>query len=274
MSGKGVPVAREEFPADRLKPHVRHLCVFAERLIARVRYDEADDFGFVALCFLSKQLDHVRSVALLVEARQDRDACLIARSMLEGMALLLWAARDSAVRARMWRTFALVEDFRTLRRMEATGQPVDPADRGALLARVHAECAAHLKKAAIEAQRQKQPLPDDPFRPYWHGTTVKDILEEVGAGCATARLYEEPSQWTHWTPRGIGPTIQRSGDGFSIDPRSEQCAALALALAFQAIYQTLDLLADHLGIDTNGERCTIRDAFIATGGTSNSQSVG
>ena len=62
------------------------------------RGDE-DALALMALCFTRREAAHLRSILALVRAGQYRDAVLIARSMIEGVALLTWAAREPSTRS-------------------------------------------------------------------------------------------------------------------------------------------------------------------------------
>src|SRR5688572_22968758 len=53
----------------------------------RLEYREENNFAFMALTFLSKQRTHAQTILTLQDSR---DSLLIARSMLEGLMLLLW----------------------------------------------------------------------------------------------------------------------------------------------------------------------------------------
>lgn len=116
--------------ASKDKPILR---AFAERLLrlaAEVTrpplpYDEHDHLGFMALCFVSKQMEHLRSVCMLIAVGRDRDAALIARSMVEGMGLLLWAARKPTERPLLWRSSVWVEEWCQLQTKEAPGEDIE-----------------------------------------------------------------------------------------------------------------------------------------------------
>lgn len=83
---------------------------FAERLLRLVRQmmegridydDEKDHLAFMLLCFVSKQAEHFQSALALVRTGLSRDAALIARSMMEGLSLLTWAAQEPSTRPRL-----------------------------------------------------------------------------------------------------------------------------------------------------------------------------
>lgn len=52
--------------------------------------DTDDHYGFVISFFIKKQIEHFRSIIILVNANQHHDCELIARSMIEGLSLLMF----------------------------------------------------------------------------------------------------------------------------------------------------------------------------------------
>jgi len=65
-----------------------------------------DDMSAMAFCFVNKQMEHIKSVCLLADHQQYRDAWAITRIMLEGLAFLRWANLDH-VRAEDWKSFGM-----------------------------------------------------------------------------------------------------------------------------------------------------------------------
>jgi hypothetical protein len=72
--------AKRDLP--RLRQSVSELLALANEITENVPYSERDHLAFMALCFLSKQIDHTKSVLVLIPSR---DVILIARSMIEGL---------------------------------------------------------------------------------------------------------------------------------------------------------------------------------------------
>ncbi len=87
------------------------------------RFCDQDHLAFMALCFLSKQIDHTKSILVLIPSR---DTILIARSMIEGLCQLLWAVKDPDVRPRQWRAFAWDHDWRLVQAKIKGGESIDP----------------------------------------------------------------------------------------------------------------------------------------------------
>ena len=59
--------------------------------VGAVKLRGGDDFGFMSLCFLSKQIDHAYSLERLSPLK---DTVLVSRCMFEGLSQLIWAAQD------------------------------------------------------------------------------------------------------------------------------------------------------------------------------------
>src|SRR3989339_687799 len=92
-----LPRSERDIPTLRL--FVDRLFLLAnEAMHTHICYDEADHLAFMSLSFVSKQIDHLKTIRILVDMGQHKDAELIARSMIEGLFLLLWAARDPSTR--------------------------------------------------------------------------------------------------------------------------------------------------------------------------------
>ena len=101
--------AKRDLPG--LREWVKRLLSLAEemtQLVADVPYSEEDHLSLMAWCFLSKQIDHLRSVDKLIPSR---DAILVARTIIEGLCQLLWAAQEPATRPFQWRAFAWVQKW-------------------------------------------------------------------------------------------------------------------------------------------------------------------
>ena len=105
---------------------VKKLLILAGSAARNVHIREDDDLGFMAIQFLYKQMQHAESVLLLIPRR---DAGLIARTMLDGLYQLLWTTHSPGDRARRWRSFSAIYDWRLIQRRLHEGVPVDPAVR-------------------------------------------------------------------------------------------------------------------------------------------------
>lgn len=212
-----------------------------------IRYSEEDHLAFMALCFVAKQVEHLTSIRTLVESGQARDATLIARSMMEGMCLLLWAAAQPSVRPLLWRSFAYVEDFRLMQEEQTAGKSIDPAEQALISQGLNLHGEQFLSKKARKAREEGKALPRDPYRPTWTEKNVSQIFDEVKGQLLYSQVYKPVSKWTHWGVGSIGGIIRRDAQGVRYSFQSSPAdAATALAVAFQALLQSFELLNQHL----------------------------
>ena len=233
--------AQQDLPG--LRQWVNRLLDVSGRVVENAPYSEHDHFGFMALCFLSKQVGHTRSILSLGEAR---DVELLARSMLEGLCQLLWAANDPHTRALRWRAFAWIHDWRTMQAQSAAGEPVDEARRGAIKEAVRQYGDQFLTRKARAARQRGDPEPDDPYCSNWTGHTVRQIFEWVRGEVLYLRLYRPFSGWHHWSPGGLGTAMVQEQDGVAYSSMSVVDAATALATAFQCLIRTVEVTDEHL----------------------------
>jgi hypothetical protein len=94
-----------------LKNQVKKILEFAIDSSRSITIQENDDFGFMTIQFLFKQIQHAESLLRLVPRR---DAGLIARTMIDGLYKLLWASRAHEERAKLWRSFSVIHDWRII----------------------------------------------------------------------------------------------------------------------------------------------------------------
>lgn len=225
----------------------------ADRLLAlidemhvEIKLTEEDHLGFMAANFLSKQYDHLRSIILL---EPSRDVILIARSMIEGLCQLLWAARDPLVLPLKWRTFSCIEDWRNLRKYLARGDFVDPVKQAAVNANLEKYGNEFFNRKSRGAREKGNPLPKDPYCRDWRcGMSIKDVCEEVGGSDLYERLYTNWSGWHHWSPGGFSASLTRQDDRLIYTTLSSTDAASALASGFQCVIQTAEITNDHLNM--------------------------
>lgn len=245
---------------------------FAQRLLLVIRQildapgprrDERDALALMALCFTRKEAEHLRSILALVRAAQYRDAVLIARSMIEGLALLTWAAREPSTRPALWRRFAWIEDWRLMREQARSGEPLDPLESNTVEEQVLKFGDHFLSRAAQDALRAGASLPADPYWPYWHeGKSVAKIFQELQGVPLYQSVYSATSRWIHWSPRGLGAPPDGDGDHPDGEARAPESAAAALAAGFQTALETATRLDAHLHLGFAGRLSDLRDEYI------------
>jgi|SRR5581483_1022231 len=254
---------KSERDIPMLRSFVDRLLSLAHEIFqSPIRYNESDHLGFMSLCFVSAQIEHLTSIVTLVEAGQHKDAGLIARSMIEGMCLLVWAAREPLSRPLLWRSYALVQDFQLLGEKEKAGEKVDPSQKSDIMKQLEIYGENFFTKKAEKAKRKGLPMPQDPYRENWSGKKIREVCGEVQGVLLYDKIYREVSQWIHWTPRGLGSTIHREDDWVRYSHQSAKTAATALRSGFQALIESLTLLDNHLKLGFTNRLRELEDEYI------------
>ena len=228
------------------------------------KLNESDHFGFMALCFVYKQLEHAHAIAILVDAEQYADADILARVMLEGLILLGWASLLPEERGHRWRAYALVSDWKVLVEKKRHGEEVNPEVEQDIQLRLSELDVPFLTSAARKNGTEGYP---DPYQKSWRvnsdGSKVElsNMVDEL-KNPLLKELYEDLSQLGHWTPRGIGENIKRNGLSVRLEFRSKNYAARACSVTFQALGDTLQILSAHFGLNMENELRNIFDDYL------------
>jgi hypothetical protein len=237
-----------------LHDQVKKALALADEASRRISIDENDDFGFMTVQFLYKQMQHGKSVLSLVPRR---DAGLIARTMIDGLYQLLWAFQAHEERAKLWRSFSIIHDWRLIQGRLREGIPVHEKDIRRNEVGLRELGTLHrLKKPKVNST--------DPYNKYWHGgMTLKNMADVV-----SRELYDGPyaelSDWEHWGVSGIGESIAREKDCLWVESNSDRIAGLSLLAAFQCLLQTLEVADVHLSLKIRDAIQTLGEDFRKT----------
>jgi Family of unknown function (DUF5677) len=251
-----------ELSLTDLQQFTRELLTVAQSIVrSPIRCSESDDFGVMTILFAVKQTIHFETIHMLLEANKQSDATVIARVMIEGMAILLWVSVDPEDRARKWRAYSLVSDLRLLRDNQRKGELVSAEQEQKLIERLKLEGGVFLKSGSVDA--------GDPnaYRSRWHIDQTGRSLT-ISAMVARAQdpnllpLYDALSNWIHWNARGLGSGIQREGDQVKVRWDTDREGAWALAAGFQAMSLTIRTLDAHFDLGNADELKRIRDRYV------------
>ncbi len=158
-----------------------------EILEKHIPYNEDNSADKMVLSFTQKQLEHFRSLRILIDAEAHRDSALIARAMLEGYGRLQWALADQPKRTELWKWYGLILDWRQVQANENHGFTYTDKQKveiGALMAQ-HGEDyikdKLQKKQAAAKEAGVVKPLPADPWAYDWTNVSVRSMFESFGA---------------------------------------------------------------------------------------------
>jgi len=243
-----------------LRRWVNDLLALTDEIMQRVPYSEDDHFGFMALCFIGKQVDHMKSILMLDESP---DVALIARSMIEGLCQLLWTTKDPGTRGLQWRAYSYIHDWRVMQEKIEAGEPVDKESRARIKKGLRLYGDQFLKPEARKKRDKGEPLSKDPYRKGWTEHQVRQICEEVKGELLYLHLYRPFSDYHHWNPSGLGVAIKRQQNRVIYSSGSPQVTATALAIAFHCLLQTVEVVDKHLKLGVTGRVAELGDGFIA-----------
>lgn len=252
--------------SERALQDIPNLILFADKLInladsmtQKVDFGEENHLALMSLCFVSKQIEHLKSIRILVESVQYRDAGLIARSMIEGLCLLLWAAREPQKRPFQWKSYAWVEDYKLLLKKELAGERVDPAIKTRIIEQLRIYGTEFLKKN--KKTDNFSDSHEDPYRSSWTNKNVYEICKEVGGDLLYEKIYRDTSQWIHWTVKGMSSAISRDDVTFKYTNTTAEMGATALASGFQSLFQSAKLLNDYFGLGFDNKLKKLQEEY-------------
>lgn len=255
--------ARKELPElDVLAQELEALAI--DLFTPPVTYQRLDSADNMALSFVAKQREHLRSVRTLIAAGLHRDAQLIARTMLEAWGRLRWAFNQVPERTDQWFWFGAILDWRQMAKNKQDGIVVDPADEAALKPYVDQYGPNYFRKKIRDniekAQRDgtEYTIPDDPWnKSEWTDTDLRSMLEELLEERLYDTFYRRTSEWGHSVSRAVlgAADPQRSDseewgpDQFTDD--DVVAGVWALGMACESLYRCLDELNKHFALGYN-----------------------
>lgn len=234
-----------------LHHYARQMFLLAEEIFnSGFMVSDADHFGFMALCYGGKQLEHARSIGLLVDSYQYVDAAILSRVMLEGLVHLGWASLKADERGLRWRAYVLVSDWKLLQIKKEAGENTDLMVEKELKERLSQLGLPYLTK---KARKGSSDAYADPYQNTWmvdaEGSKIElsEMIQEIG-DTQLKMLYDSLSQYIHWTPRGVGELIRRDKGGVSFGDPPSNLAAMSCAVATQMLGHTLEIISSHFDL--------------------------
>jgi hypothetical protein len=235
-----------------LNDQVQKVLALADKSARGIPLKEEDDFGFMTAQFLYKQMQHAQSVLDLIPRR---DAGLVARTMIEGLYQLLWTSQAAEERAKRWRSFAIIHDWRLIQGRLREGIPVPEGE-------IRRNSVGLAKFGNLH--RIKKPNSLDPYHQNWRGGVhLSEMADSLGRELWDGP-YEEFSDWQHWGVRGIGDSISRQDGHIAINPDSDRVADQSLLAAFQCLLQTLEVANVHFSMGITENIQVFYEEFSAT----------
>ena len=249
-----------------LDSYAKEATQLAEELLAdKIHFDaDADHFGFMAMCFLAEQVGYMEAVIKLVNLGLGKPSGLVARSMLEGMALLRWA-RGRPERSMRWRFQVWIKDYQTMTRKLAAGEPVDPQYKTRVenALKIHGDLflttKAKKRKAAGESLPQNRSV-----RSWYAPNSLKRICAQISATPLYETIYQPESERTHWGVASVVKSVNRHEGGFVYASSAiSSDDATFLAVGFQSLLEVLQDVDEHLELGRDDDISDLRNRYVS-----------
>ena len=215
-------------------------------MLPQAKFGEYDHLKFMGATFVCKQLEHLKSILILVDAGQYNDAWSIARVMVEGLAILQWANTEPSKHPLNWRAYVWVDQFKML-----YGTPEYDKHKAEIDEALDKQCRQYLK-AESKDKPQKDIIPDD-YLTGWRreddengkfiNKRVINIFKDVGLENIHEGIYSPASGWIHWDSMSMAKCIERSPEGaikWTVDLK--YLGAAALSSGIHALYASAMIL--------------------------------
>jgi len=234
------PEDRAQRDLKDLQKNLHALAALAEQAFP-VNIGRRGHLRFMLASFAIKQSVHAHS---LLRLGSSPDTMLIARTMIEGLSQMLWAAKRPRLRPLLWRSFVFVHDWRLIQEHRKQGRSIDPQVERAVRVGLRRVGQRFLTRQARDARAKRHALPDDPYVKNWYGERESEILCDVGGQDLLQHAYGPFSEWHHWRIGAIGRLVSFDGAArrFTMSASRPSDVATATACAFQCLWQTLQLL--------------------------------
>jgi len=243
-----IPIIRED---------AAQLLNLANEIVSSRRgpYEINDYLGMMADIFLHKQIGHLRSICILVDANQTPDALIIARSAFENMILLMWAAYGPPRKnlPRQWFLYEIKEGYFN------KDQDLDPENQKWRIQNVkdyediiltpRGKEKLHLSKTLLDSDFTVNKLPS--IKNMLETKWLKErILENESLKGKEYLIYQILSQLPHGTPQGMKMIFRHDGNCLSQDgPICKYLGGVAVALGVQSLIRTVYLFHEHFKLD-------------------------
>lgn len=230
------------------------------------KIDPDDHFAFMAFCFLSKQIEHMRSMRILLNSEQYSDTMIIARIMVEGLAILTYALNNSDQNIELkWRSFPVILDYRLLLDMKKNGLEVSNEEENDIFEELNKLGDLFLKHKNKSFTKYELLL-SDPYTSTWsinnQGKQIKKSQFSKNLSEDLLEIYTELSGWVHWDVKKMAHTIKWD-NSYSLKMNANYIddTKFSLGAGFLSLYGIIEMINYHLKLDLNGVLNEVKSKF-------------
>lgn len=197
--------------------------------------NQSDAFGCMAAAFVRKQIEHLRSLQVLLGQRCIGDATIVARAMVEAWMVLTWTGESKEERASRWRKFYSVETHRHIELLRKNRIEYEPDVTQAVNEALHRDAAPFEKKKGG-------------YGKTWLEGTEYSRFRKTQEAPLVQLIWFLASAWVHSGPAAsvfhAGPYVENVDGDASVVALADGC--LTMAVALHSALGTAELAFEHL----------------------------
>lgn len=231
-------------------------------------YNAYDFLGAMADVLMHKQIDHIKSICVLVDANQNPDALIIARSAYESMALLLWAAHGPPRknRPRQWFLYEIKERYCRWVNGEYKDLGLSPEKERSVIQNVKTYANILLTKKGQDKLRRDRLLTCDQgdftvdkLPPMVHIFGDRSLKGKIDP--KSYALYQLLSKWPHGDPQGMAIVFQHDGNCLSHDETiCKYLGGCAIEIGILSLNKTSNLFNEHFKLNFHDRLLELENA--------------
>jgi hypothetical protein len=227
-----------------------------------------EPFQLMCMSFISRQIEHIGS---LIALGNHRDMGIIARTMLEGMILLLWARQNKNERPKHWKDFVYIHDWRMLIKHKKQGIIVPPEKWDEAFSRAIATGDMFYSHKAKKCVSDGKILPVDPYWRSWiepkkegkseNKRTWWDLFHEVGLDELYSNLYAPLASLFHWEASSVVQSISKTNEGIQYKSSNDSDVFYSILIGIISLHVTLQIVEKEFAIGMNKELSEFQQQF-------------
>ncbi len=215
------------------------------------------------LLMFQRQQNHMRSVLRLGRAKE---SWLIARSAIEGAALMKWMALSPDDNAEKYKAISLRDQYTHTVRLKDIGIPQEKqfefkvlfGQSGEHLFRKLGSTLTHKERKAVQTRERLKRSKEDVLE----GETVRSFVAQQLGDYNTTSYWELFSEFHHWSPRSLQGLIN-SDSSVSYNDKTDQFAMLAMEAGFISLKEATLILDKRFKLSLAGKIKTLNTEFEA-----------
>ena len=190
---------------------ILHELIFDCKKYASGSSENSDAFLSQTYFFLNKILTHSITFEFLYKSNLS-DSLLIARSIIEGFALLHYSSQNMDSLPIKWRLFSYIEAYKYIKLIIEKGEKLDLR----LLKEMENDVTKYC--SVLEVKKNGQIIGNKRYKNSWYDPMkITQVIELVPFPFLRIAYYDY-SIWHHWGPLGIASTVKKDKNEYSIQP--------------------------------------------------------